>query len=204
MRGASIPERPSARYRHSESAASTGGLYYLCGPKTLVHRSNRTHYLPAVQRPNEDIAGFQSPFVLAGQPDYLVGGDPLGETSDLLIGRREQTKTAAPYTPLKGAGAVLKILEQYYIQTLRPASNIRDECVRFGPGGSITILEDGRPPLVLDGIGRFSTRRNASVPNMDSCCRAGVANFWRVPAVAELMDFIRFATSVRSLRMPMT
>ena len=29
---------------------------------------------------------------------------------------------------------------------------------------------------------------------MDSCCRAGVANFGAVPAVAELMDFIRFAS----------
>ena len=76
------------------------------------------------------------------------------------IGRREQTKTAAPYTPLKGAGAVLKILEQYYIQTLRPAGNIRDECVRFGPGGSITILEDGRPPLVLDANSKvFYTKK---------------------------------------------
>jgi hypothetical protein len=66
------------------------------------------------------------------------------------IGRREQTKTAEPYTPVQGAAAVLKVLEQYYIQTLRPAGNRRTECVRFGPGGSIAILEDKQPPLVLD------------------------------------------------------
>jgi hypothetical protein len=79
------------------------------------------------------------------------------------IGRRDQ-KTSQPYTPLKGVASVLKILEQYYIQTLKPTGNKRDECVFFAPGGSITILEDGQPALVLDASSKvFHTRRSGTV-----------------------------------------
>ena len=140
-------------------------------------RSNRTRDIPAVPRPNKDIAGFQSPSSLLASRTITWVAIGSGKLPICSIGRRERTKTAAPYAPLEGAGSVLKILEQDYIQTRRPAGNKRGECVRFAPGGSITSSKTGGPHWYWTRARRCSIRRNASGSNMCGCRQADVTNF---------------------------
>jgi peptidoglycan hydrolase-like protein with peptidoglycan-binding domain len=60
------------------------------------------------------------------------------------IRRREQGNPRAPFRPLFGPYAILRILEQVYIRRLKhPKGNSLTEAVRFSPQGSLTVSENG-------------------------------------------------------------
>jgi hypothetical protein len=153
------PVSDLARLKHSARAP---GVYiiYVDGLPWYVGVAERTIYVRLKER-LKAVRDFNiPPSALAnrtvGWVSILSGAFP-----SCSIARRDLRMASGTYQPLKGVYAVLKILEQYFINTLGTAGkgNVLRENVVFAPGGSLTIHEEGKPVINVSGTSLSSGRR---------------------------------------------